>query len=269
MLKYYVADAFADRVFEGNPAGVCILDEWIAPEKMEKIAIENNLSETGFAVKESDNPCTYGLRWFAPSGEVDLCGHCTFGTAYVIFRFYEQNQTEIHFNALKCGHQLTVKKSGDELIMDFPSVAPERYEYADYMGEGVGAVPAEVWKTDRDLLLVYDNAAAVRDMTPDFQKVKEFPVGLSVYVTAPSDDPGYDIVARAFWPKIGIDEDPVCGSMHCTLMPFWQDRLGKETISSRNLSRRQGTVRCRQVGDRVELIGKGALYSVGEILVDE
>ena len=269
MLKYYVADAFADEAFEGNPAGVCILDQWIPEEKMKKIAMENNLSETGFAVKESDDPCTYGLRWFTPVGEIDLCGHCTFSTSYILFRFYEQGKNVIHFNTLKCGYHLIVKKEGDRIFMDFPSLPPEKYEYADYMGDGVGAVPAEVWKTDRDLLLVYDSDETVRGLKPNFQKLKEFPVGLSVYVTALSKDPQYDIVARAFWPKINVNEDPVCGSMHSTLMPFWKERLGKDTIVSRNLSARGGTVYCQQCGDRVVISGKGALYLTGSILEDE
>lgn len=269
MLKYYVADAFADKAFEGNPAGVCVLDEWISEEKMAKIAMENNLSETGFAVKESNEPCTYGLRWFTPVGEIDLCGHCTFGTAYILFRFYEQDKTQIHFNTLKCGYHLIVDKQDDRIVMDFPSIAPEKFEYADYMGDGVGAVPGEVWKTDRDLLLVYDSDETVRNLKPDFQKLKEFPVGLSVYVTAKSSDPEYDIVARAFWPKINVNEDPVCGSMHSTLMPFWQARIGKDTIASRNLSQRGGTVYCEQCGDRVKISGRGAIYLVGNILIDE
>ena len=117
MLKYFVADAFAEAPFEGNPAGVCVLDEWIPMEKMAKIAMENNLSETGFAVKVSSDPCTYELRWFTPVGEIDLCGHCTFGTAYILFRFFEQENDVIHFNTLKCGYHLVVEKQGDRLLL--------------------------------------------------------------------------------------------------------------------------------------------------------
>ena len=267
MLKYYVADAFAENVFEGNPAGVCILDEWISEETMKKIAMENNLSETGFAVKEKDNPCTYELRWFTPVDEIDLCGHCTLGTAYILFEFYEQNETVIHFNALKCGHKLTVTKKKDLLTMDFPVVAPEPYQYEEYMGEGIGAVPSEVWKTDRDLMLVFDSDKVIKEMQPDFSKLKEFPVGLSVYVTAKSSNPDYDIVARAFWPKLNINEDPVCGSMHTTLIPYWSKLLGKEKIISRELSPRGGTLYCELAGDRVRLSGKCKLYLKGEIFV--
>ena len=143
MIQYFVADAFADALFEGNPAGVCVLDRWLLPETMRKIAMENNLSETGFVVKESDEPCTYALRWFTPVDEIDLCGHCTFGAAYILFRFFEQAQMEIHFDALKCGHHLVVSREGDTLTMAFPSLPPVRYEYSDYMGEGLGSAPAE------------------------------------------------------------------------------------------------------------------------------
>lgn len=269
MYKYYVADAFAEKAFEGNPAGVCVLEEWLPLEKMAKIAMENNLSETGFVVKESSNPCTYGLRWFTPTGEIDLCGHCTFGTAYILFRFYEEGENTIHFNTKKCGYHLTVEKQGEVLTMDFPSIPPEAYEYADYMGEGIGAIPSEVYRTERDLILVYDSAETVKNLQPDFSKVRQFPVGLSVYVTAKAEDGVHDFVARAFWPKINVNEDPVCGSMHCALTPFWKGRLGKERMSARSLSQRGGTVYCQDCGERVKISGKGALYSIGHILVDE
>ena len=263
--RYYVADAFADHVFEGNPAGVCILDKWLPEGIMKSIAMENNLSETGFAVKAVDEPCSYELRWFTPAGEIDLCGHCTLGTAYILFRFYERAAKEIHFNALKCGHQLTVVKAGDLLTMDFPAVPPVPYVYEDYMGAGLGAVPTEVLRTERDLMLVYESDEIIRTMKPDFSKLKEFPIGLSVYVTARSSDPAYDIAARAFWPKLNIDEDPVCGSMHTTLGPYWSRILSKDRIISRQLSARGGTLYCELCGDRVKLSGKCQLYLSGEI----
>ena len=268
MIPYFVADAFADQLFEGNPAGVCVLEQWLPHETMKKIAMENNLSETGFVVRQGGHPCTYELRWFTPVDEIDLCGHCTFGSAYILFRFFEQNETEIHFNALKCGYHLVITKQDDILTMAFPSLPPRPFAYADYMGEGMGAVPSEVWKTDRDLLLVYDSDETVRNLTPDFQKLKEFPVGLSVYVTAKSSDPRYDIVARAFWPKINVNEDPVCGSMHCALMPFWKDRLGKEELVCRSLSKRGGTIVCHQDGDTVLLQGRGAFYLKGGLNIE-
>ncbi len=240
-----------------------------AGNTLSEIAAQNNLSETGFVVKESDQPCTYGIRWFTPVDEIDLCGHCTFGSAYILFRFFEPGETVIHFNALMCGYHLIVEKQGETLTMVFPATPPVPYQYADYMGDALGAVPSEVWKTDRDLLMVFDSDRTVAELTPDFQKIKAFPVGLSCYVPARSSDPAFDIVARAFWPKIHVNEDPVCGSMHTTLMPFWQERLQKDRIVSRNLSSRGGTVICQRAGDRVKLSGQGKLYLTGHILTDE
>jgi len=264
MLKYYVADAFADAVFEGNPAGVCVLDEWIPLETMDKIAVENNLSETAFAVKEGAN--TYGLRWFTPGGEIDLCGHATLATAYILFRFVETNSKILHFDTKKCNHHLTVEKKDDILMMDFPTIAPRKFEYADYMTEALGVKPSEVWCTDRDMLFVFDSEEEVRNMAPDFSKIKEFPHGLSAYVTALSDE--YDFVARAFWPKININEDPVCGAMYCTLIPFWRERIGKDSMIARQVSPRGGTVYCEYLGGRVKISGRGALYSAGNLFVD-
>lgn len=271
MLKYYVADAFAEKVFEGNPAGVCVLDEWLPIELMSKIAIENNLSETAFCVRISDDRSkpVYGLRWFTPGGEIDLCGHATFGTAYILFRFYEPEAKEIHFETLKAGHHLAVKKKGEILEMDFPAMEYREFKYADYMTEALGARPAEVYCTDRDMLFVYNDAETIRNMQPDHRKLTEFPHGLSAYVMAPSDDDEFDYVARAFWPKININEDPVCGSMYCTLVPFWHDRTGKTVQVARQVSPRGGTVRCTFCGDSVKIAGKGVLYGEGHILVDE
>lgn len=267
MIRYYVADAFADRVFEGNPGGVCVLDQWLPDTVMQQIAIENNLSETGFVVKTGDNPCRYALRWFTPADEIDLCGHCTLAAAYVLFRFYEPGADTIHFDALRCGHHLVVTRDGDLMTMDFPAVPPELYAYADYMGAALGAVPSEVLRTARDLMLVYDSDEIIRDMQPDFGLIRAFPVGLSVYVTARSSDPRFDIVARAFWPKMNINEDPVCGSMHTTLVPYWSRLLGKAKLVSRELSPRGGTLYCEQAGDRVRISGSCRLYLSGEIFV--
>jgi len=264
MLKYYVADAFADNIFEGNPAGVCVMDEWIPIEKMEKIAIENNLSETAFTVKEGD---TYGLRWFTPGGEIDLCGHATLATAYILFRFVETDTKVVHFNAKKTNHQLVVTKKDDIYEMDFPTIIPEKYYLTDQMIDALGAVPIEVLKTSRDLLFIFDSEYTVKNLTPDFSKIKAFPEGLSTYVTAKSKE--FDFVARAFWPKLNIDEDPVCGAMYCCLIPYWRERIGLDKMVARQVSKRGGTVYCEYCGERVKISGKGALYAIGNICVDE
>lgn len=264
MLKYYVADAFADNIFEGNPAGVCILEQWISEEKMNKIAKENNLSETAFAVKEGDN---YSLRWFTPDGEIDLCGHATLATAYILFRFYETDSNVIHFNTIMKNYHLIVTKKNDLYEMDFPTLIPEKYNLTDLMIEALGAQPTEVLKTHRDLIFIFDSEDTVTTLKPDFAKLKEIPEGLSAFVTAESDN--YDFVARAFWPKININEDPVCGSMYCSLIPYWREKIGLDKMVARQVSERGGTVYCEYNGDRVKLSGKVALYSIGDICVDE
>lgn len=264
MLKYYVVDAFADKVFEGNPAGVCILDEWLPEEKMQKIAMENCLSETAFAVKAGAGK--YELRWFTPKCEIDLCGHATFGTSYVLFRFHEQDLTELHFHGLYAGYQLKVTKDGELLTLDFPKMELEQITNEDYIADALGAKPVEVWRTERDMVCLFDDENTVSNMQPDLAKIKEFPIGLSVFVTAKSAK--YDFVARAFWPKMGIDEDPVCGSMFCALAPFWKNILSKDRMVCRQVSRRGGTVYCEVAGNRVNISGRGALYSEATIYID-
>ena len=265
MLKYYVADAFTDHIFEGNPAGVCIMNAWPSEEKMSRIAIENNLSETAFAVKEDED--TYGIRWFTPGGEIDLCGHATLATAYILFRFYEQKLNLLQFCTKKSAHHLMVKKNGELLMMDFPTIEPVPFEYAEYMTEAMGAKPEEVYRTERDLMLVYDSEETVQNLKPDFDKIRKFPVGKSVYVTARGRS--CDYVGRAFWPKININEDPVCGAMYCTLIPFWYKRMEKKKTIARQLSARTGTIYCEYHGDRVTISGHCALYAEGNICVDE
>ncbi|MDK9711705.1 MAG: PhzF family phenazine biosynthesis protein [Acidaminobacter sp.] len=263
-MNYYVVDAFAEKIFEGNPAGVCIMDEWIPDEKMDKIAKENNLSETAFAVKEGE---AYGLRWFTPGGEIDLCGHATLATAYVIFRFIETNEKVLHFNTKMKNYHLVVTKKNDLYEMDFPTALPEKYQLTDLMVEALGATPVEVLKTDRDLIFIFDSEDVVKNLKPDFSKLKQIPEGLSAFVTAKSEN--FDFVARAFWPKINIDEDPVCGSMYCSLIPYWREKKGLDKMVARQVSERGGTVYCEYYGDRVKLSGGAVLYAIGNICVDE
>ena len=239
LMRYFVVDAFAEKVFEGNPAGVCIMKEWLPTELMEKIAAENNLSETAFAVKEGN---TYGLRWFTPAGEIDLCGHATLGASYILFNFYEKELDVIHFHTKQKGYHLTVRRKTDTIEMDFPMIPPEKYELYDYMTEALGAIPAEVYKTERDLIFVFDSESTITDLRPDFSKLKAFPVGLNAFVTARSNNEDYDFVVRTFWPKININEDPVTGAAFCCLIPFWQWRLNKTKMVARQVSARGGTV---------------------------
>ena len=263
VIPYYVVDAFASEPFEGNPAGVCVLDDWIDDDLMQRIAAENRLSETAFAVRQA--PGSYRLRWFTPTSEIDLCGHATFGTAFVLFRFYETDASELHFHAPYKGYDLVCTRMGDRIRMEFPRIAPRPFAFEHEMADAVGAMPSEVLATERDLVLVFDDEATVNDLHPDMQKVTLLEHGLSVYVTAPSSR--WDYVARAFWPKIGIPEDPVCGSGHCHVAPYWANKLGKSDLVAYQASARGGTLYCHVDGPRTYLAGPAALYSISELQI--
>ena len=262
-LDYYVVDAFCERPFGGNPAGVCPLDEWLDDDLMCAIAAENRLSETAFCVRRGQG--AYDLRWFTPTGEIDLCGHATFGTSHVLFSLLEPEADELRFHAPMRGCDLVCRRAGDMIEMDFPRIPPEPIACDEDFLAALGAEPTEVLATERDLVLVFDDEAVVRDMRPDFERVAGFSHGLSAYVTAPAAS--YDYVARAFWPKIGIPEDPVCGSMQSALVPLWSERLGKGELVCEEPSERGGVVWCRDLGDAVRIAGHGRLYLSGQIEV--
>lgn len=258
-MKCYHVDAFAEKVFEGNPAAVCVLDKYPSDEMMLKIAIENNLSETAFAVKEGEN---YHLRWFTPGGEIDLCGHATLGTSYVLFSFFEKEATSITFNTMS--GPLTVLKKGDLLEMDFPAYDLKEVPVTDQMEEIFGVRPTEAW-LGRDLLCVFEKEEDVVNMVPDHGKITELD-GLLQHVTAKGTK--YDSVSRSFCSKLAITEDPVCGSGHCHIVPLWAKKLGKNNIVARQVSSRGGTLHCNLNGDRVTLAGSAVLYSVAELNVE-
>lgn len=257
-MKYYVIDAFANQVFEGNPAGVCIMDDWLPDELMQKIAEENNLSETAFAVKETDE--VYRLRWFTPGGEINLCGHATLATAYVITNFYDKDSERVRFQTLS--GELVVVKNGDLFEMDFPSLMPEVHQLTDQMVDALGITPTEAY-LGRDLMFVLDSESDVANLTPDFTKLAALTDGIGVLVTAASEK--YDFVSRCFFPKLNVNEDPVCGSAHCNFIPFWADRLNKQEMTARQVSKRGGTLYCKLVSERVLISGRAALYSAAEI----
>ena len=257
-MKYYVVDAFADKIFEGNPAGVCVMKEWLSDDLMQKIAMENNLSETAFAVKEGGD---YRLRWFTPGGEIELCGHATLATSYVIANFVEPDATIIRFQTLS--GQLVVTKKGELYEMDFPSYELTPTPFTDAIVEALHVRPVEAYM-GRDLLCVMEDESQVFGANPDQSKLKELD-GLLVQITAKGTE--YDCVSRSFAPKCGIAEDPVCGSGHCHIIPFWANRLGKNTLVARQASPRGGTLYCEYKGDRVLLSGHATLYLVGEIRI--
>ncbi len=258
-MKQYIADAFTDKVFSGNQAAVCILDEWPADELMLNIAKENNFSETAFAVKEGD---AYHLRWFTPGGEIDFCGHATLGASFVILNFYEKNSSEVAF-ITQVG-KLNVRRKGGLYEMDFPAYTLNRTEVTDQMEEAIGIRPLEAY-LDRDLLLVLPDAASVKGLQPDQEKVRALD-GLLLAVTAPSDDDEFDCVSRVFVPKLNIPEDPVTGSTHCMITPYWCSRLGKKSLTCFQASERTGILYTELSGDRVKVAGKAVLYSEGKIL---
>lgn len=259
-IKQYIVDAFTDRVFQGNPAAVCVLDTWIPEGQMMDIAGENNLSETAFTVKEAGN---YRLRWFTPGGEIDLCGHATLATAFVLANYYEPDAGEFLFDTMS-GRLKVVKRDG-LYYMDFPAYDLKPVEVTDQMEKAMGARPKEAY-LGRDLLCVFEDEADIRGMEPDMEQVEALD-GLILQVTAPGRE--YDCVSRSFAPKLHVAEDPVCGSGHCHIIPYWADKLGKEEVTAYQASKRGGILYCRKAGDRVILAGKAARFSEADIYLPE
>lgn len=257
-MKQYVVDAFTDEVFHGNQAAICILDGWLSEELMINITRENNFSETAFAVKENEK---YHLRWFTPGGEIDLCGHATLACAYVLFRYYIPNRSDVVFTTLS--GDLIVRKNEELLEMEFPAYELQAVDITDEMIDAIGAVPKEAY-LGRDLLCVFDDEDTVRSLTPDMDKLLSID-GLLLQVTAPGRDT--DCVSRSFAPKLNVIEDPVCGSGHCHIVPYWSGKLQKENIVAYQASKRGGTLYCRMDGDKVFLAGKAALFSECEIYI--
>ncbi len=255
----YQVDAFTDKPFGGNPAAVCPLNEWISDELMQKIAAENNLSETAFFVKEGD---VYGLRWFTPAVEVDLCGHATLATAHVLFEELGYEKEAINFET-RSG-RLIVQKEGDRFLMDFPSDLMPKVEAPPILFQALGIKPtSDVYKTD-DYMLVLKSEKEVSGLRPDFSLMKKVKAR-GVIVTAKGEE--VDFVSRFFAPQSGIDEDPVTGSAHTKLTPYWSDVLGKKEMEARQISSRSGVLTVRYKGERVEILGKAVTVLRGEIEV--
>jgi PhzF family phenazine biosynthesis protein len=258
-LKIYQLDAFTDKVFNGNPAAVVPLSEWLSDELMQKIALENNLAETAFYVLEGDK---YHIRWFTPTVEVDLCGHATLATAYQIFQYENYSKSIIEFNS-RSGI-LKVEKREDLLELDFPMDKLTPSETPQALIEALGITPKETIKGLTDYMLVFDNEAQIKAFKPDLRKIASVECR-GIMVTAKGDD--VDFVSRFFGPASGVDEDPVTGSAHTTLTPYWAKVLNKTSLSAKQISSRGGDLQCTLVGDRVKIAGKVAPYLVGEIIV--
>ncbi len=257
-MKQYVVDAFTDRLFAGNQAAVCVMEEWISDELMQNIAKENNLSETAFVVKEDEK---YHLRWLTPAGEIDFCGHATLGTSFVLFNYYCNEAEVIRFKA-QVG-DLYVKRNGDLYEMDFPAYECRPVEVTDYMEEAIGIRPIEAYM-DRDLLMVVDDEETVINMKADQAKLQQLP-GVCIAVTAMGKE--YDTVSRVFAPELNIPEDPVTGSTHCMIAPYWAKRLEKSELVCYQASERTGILYAEVNNDRVKISGKAVLYSTAELEV--
>jgi PhzF family phenazine biosynthesis protein len=258
-IKFYQVDAFTDKLFGGNPAGVCPLEDWLPEEVMQNIAFENNLAETAFFVT---NDVDFELRWFTPLAEVDLCGHATLATAHVLFEHLNYNKEKIVFHS-RSG-ELTVSKSGDMLVLNFPIDIVKKIEAPEELVKGIGKKPLETFKGKTDYLLVYQNQKDIEDINPDFELIKKSKAR-GVIVTAKGDN--VDFVSRFFAPDVGVNEDPVTGSAHTTLTPYWASRLNKIELSAMQISKRQGKLKCKLVKDRVEIAGNAVTYMEGSIKI--
>jgi len=256
-LDFYQVDAFADDVFTGNPAAVIPLYEWLSDELMMHIAQENNLSETAFFVRKGEY---FELRWFTPEIEIDLCGHATLGSAHVLYHHLEYADPAVVFET-KSG-RLFVDREGDGYSMDFPAWSCANIQVTERVAAALGARPAELYMGSRDMMAVFESEEQVRALRPDFRQVSALD-GLCLICTAPGMD--HDFVSRVFVSGDSIPEDPVTGSAHCTLVPYWADRLGKSTFNAYQASTRGGSMRCEYLGDRVKISGNAVTYMTGTI----
>lgn len=259
-IPLYVIDAFTRRVFGGNPAAVCPLDAWLPDDVMQKIGQENNLSETAFFVRESEGE--YRLRWFTPTVEVDLCGHATLASAFAIFNFTDPSAASITFNS-RSG-PLHVARDGERLTLDLPARPPAPCDAPTALLDGLGARPHEVLRSTVDYLAVYDSEDEVRALRPDMSLLGALD-SLGVIATAPGS--ASDCASRYFAPGAGIPEDPATGAAHCTLTPFWAEKLSKREIHALQVSARGGELFCEDDGERVKLSGYAVRYSEGFLYI--
>ena len=255
-IRIYQVDAFSSQVFSGNPAAICPLEEWLPDDQMQAIAGENNLSETAFFVRNGDG---YGLRWFTPMVEIDLCGHATLASAFIILNDLTPSENSVRFQT-KSG-TLVVTREGDLFSLDFPSRPPAECEVHSRLVEALGGSPQTVLAA-RDYLVVYASEDEVRKIEPNMLLLSQLDK-FAVIVTAPGND--VDFVSRFFAPAKGVPEDPVTGSAHCTLIPYWSKRLGKKKLHAYQVSRRGGELWCEDRGDRITMSGKAARFLEGTI----
>lgn len=256
-IPFFEVVAFTNRLFAGNPAGVCLLEEWLPDEQLQAIAAENNLAETAFLLERGDH---FDLRWLTPTVEVELCGHATLASAHVLFRHRGYAEKTVRFQTRSAG-ELAVERNGDRLVLDFPSLPPKEAGRSEALADSLGAKPEKIFH-GRDYFAVFASQREVATIRPDFAAVAKLDAE-GVVVTAPGDD--CDFVSRCFAPAAGIPEDPVTGSTHCTLIPYWSRRLGKRELFARQISARGGELFCEDRGDRVGIGGEAVTYVEGKI----
>ena len=258
-LKIYQIDAFTDHVFGGNPAAVCILDKWLDTKLMQNIAQENNLAETAFIVQKN---ASYELRWFTPETEVDLCGHATLASAYVLYNHYGHLENTIRFYSPRSGELLVNKANNGFMIMDFPSDKIVAIQGNTEINKAIGLTPERTIKGKTDYLLIYSSQEEIEQIEPNFALLDKLDCR-GVIVSAPGDN--VDFVSRFFAPQCGIPEDPVTGSAHTTMTPYWAKVFGKTELTAKQLSKRGGDLVCEYLGERVKIWGKAVPYLIGEI----
>jgi len=255
---FYQVDAFTDHLFGGNPAAVCLLDTWPDDALMQSIAMENNLSETAFVIRKGE---LFEIRWFTPAVEVDLCGHATLASAFVIFNHSDFQGGEIIVHSPRSG-ELKVRKDGTKLFLDFPTDKITRCDNLAEIGKGIGTIPIELYRGKTDYMAILGSEEEVSGVQPDFEAIGKLDAR-GLIITAPGKS--VDFVSRFFGPQSGVNEDPVTGSAHTSLIPYWSERLGKTVMSAKQISKRGGTLDCRNDGERVRIGGEAKLYATGEI----
>jgi PhzF family phenazine biosynthesis protein len=258
-LKIYQVDAFADKVFGGNPAAICPLEKWLPDDVMQKIAMENNLAETAFYIPEGHG---FHIRWFTPKAEVNLCGHATLATAFVLFELLNYQGNAVSFQS-RSG-ELKVTKNKNMLTLNFPTDKIQKEEINESMLKCFDKKPVEVYSGRDDFMFIYNSQYEIENIKPDFNSIAAFKKR-GIIITAKGND--CDFVSRYFAPAFGINEDPVTGSAHTTLTPYWTKKLGKTDLTAVQLSERKGHLKCKFLDDRVEISGEAKLYMTGEIFV--
>ncbi len=256
-LRIFQADAFTDTLFSGNPAAVVLLDHWLPDQVMQNIALENNLSETAFLVPAGGH---FHLRWFTPATEVSLCGHATLASAHILFNHLNFQGDTVVFETLS--GPLPVSRSGELLYLDFPAATLKAIPTPQGLTAGLGLRPLEVFHAGKYLLAIYKNQTEVSRIVPDFPLLSKLPY-LGIDVTSPGEK--VDFVSRFFAPSVGINEDPVTGSAHTALIPYWSQRLQKSTLLAHQISSRGGILYCEFLGERVKIGGKAVTYMEGTI----